>query len=177
MKKTIRILIALFAACSMVFAFTACDEKKQEEDTPKEDTLMKTIYENITSSEAYQSWKEMYPEGAIAEKLDNNTITFTVKTEPPADGEEGDVTNDAGIVSGEYVFTHDGDYILCASGSEEKYVNPFVVQVRNAVCDYFEMSFVDVNEYIAANPDNTYYVEDLENKVTKIYVAEKWNLG
>ena len=142
MKKTIRTIIAILTVGFMLMAFAACDSKKEDtgkDDTVKEDTVMKAVYEDITSDEAYISWKEMYPAATIEEKLDGSTLTFTVtyKDGAPAD-QEGDITNDAEIAAGEYVFTHDGDYIIGASGSTEKYVNPFVIQVRNAVCHYPE---------------------------------------
>ena len=97
---------------------------------------MKAVYEDITSDAAYLSWKEMYPAATIEENLDGSKLTFTVtyKEGAPTDQEKGDITNDAEIAAGEYVFTHDGDYIIASSGSTEKYVNPFVIQVRNAVC-------------------------------------------
>lgn len=181
MKKTLRTVIAILTAGLMLMAFAACDEKKDDvasDNTVKEDTVMKAVYEDITSEEAYISWREMYPDATIEEKLDGSTLTFTVtyKGDAPSE-EEGDITNDAEIAAGEYVFTHDGDYIVAASGSTEKFVNPFVINVRNAVCDYFKMEIGDVNDYLAANQDNTYFIEDLENKTVKIYVAEKWNIG
>ena len=162
-------------------AFAACDEKKDDasgDNSVKEDTVMKAVFEDITSDAAYLSWKEMYPAATIEEKLDGSKLTFTVtyKDGAPADQEEDDITNDAEIAAGEFVFTHDGDYIVGASGSTEKYVNPFVIQVRNAVCHYFNMSIGDVNDYLLANQDNNYFIEDLENKTAKIYVAEKWSI-
>lgn len=181
MKKTLRIIIAMLTASFMLMTFAACDEKKEDtvsDNTFKEDTIMKAVYEDITSDENYISWKEMYPESTIEEKLDGSTLTFTVKgLKDYSEEEEGDITNDREITNGEYVFTHDGDYILCASGYAETFVNPFVVQVRNAVCDYYKISIGDVNDYLMANTDNTYYIEDMKNNVIKIYVAEKWNLG
>ena len=79
-----------------------------KDDTVKEDTFMKAVFEDITSDEAYISWKEMYPAATIEEKLDGSTLTFTVtyKDGTPAD-QEGDITNDAEIAAGEYVFKHD----------------------------------------------------------------------
>ena len=162
-------------------AFAACVEKKDDasgDNSVKEDTVMKAVFEDITSDAAYLSWKEMYPAATIEEKLDGSKLTFTVtyKDGAPAGQEEDDITNDAEIAAGEFVFTHDGDYIVGASGSTEKYVNPFVIQVRNAVCHYFNMSIGDVNDYLLANQDNNYFIEDLENKTAKIYVAEKWSI-
>ena len=182
MKKTIRTIISILAVGAMLLSFAACESKKEDtvkDDTVKEDTVMKAVFEDITSDAAYLSWKEMYPAATIEEKLDGSKLTFTVtyKDGAPADQEEDDITNDAEIAAGEFVFTHDGDYIVGASGSTEKYVNPFAIQVRNAVCHYFNMSIGDVNDYLMANADNTYFIEDLENKTTKIYVAEKWNIS
>ena len=180
MKKTIRTIISILAVGAMLLSFAACESKKEDtvkDDTVKEDTVMKAVFEDITSDAAYLSWKEMYPAATIEEKLDGSTLTFTVtyKDGTPAD-QEGDITNDAEIAAGEYVFKHDGDYIIGASGSTEKYVNPFVIQVRNAVCHYFNMSIGDVNDYLLANQDNNYFIEDLENKTAKIYVTEKWSI-
>ena len=181
MKKAFRTIIAILTSGLMLMSFAACDEKKNDaasDSTVKEDAVMKAVYEDITSDETYISWKEMYPDATIEEKLDGSKLTFTVtyKGNAPSE-EEGNITNDAEIAAGEYVFTHDGDYIVAASGSTEKYINPFVIQVRNAVCHYFKMEIGDVNDYLAANQDNTYFMEDMDNKTAKIYVAEKWNIG
>ena len=129
MKKTIRTIISILAVGAMLLSFAACESKKQDtmkDDTVKEDTVMKAVFEDITSDEAYISWKEMYPAAMIEEKLDGSKLTFTVtyKDGAPADQEEDDITNDAEIAAGEFVFTHDGDYIVGASGSTEKYINP-----------------------------------------------------
>ena len=180
MKKTIRTVIAILTAGLMLMSFAACDENNNDaadDNTVKEDAVMKAVYEDITSDGAYISWKEIYPDATIEEKLDGSKLTFTVtyKGNAPSE-EEGDITNDAEIAAGNYVFTHDGDYIVAASGSTEKYVNPFTIQVRNAVCHYFKMDIGSVNDYLVANRDNTYFIEDLENRTAKIYVAEKWKI-
>ena len=38
------------------------------------------------------------------------------------------------------------------------------------------MNFVTVNEYIAAHPDNTYYIVDKKANTIKMYAAAKWNM-
>ena len=81
MKKTIRTIITILTSGLMLMAFAACDEQKNDADTDntvKEDTVMKAVYEDITSDEAYISWKEMYPDATIEEILDGSKLTFPV---------------------------------------------------------------------------------------------------
>ena len=50
MKKTLRTVIAILTAGLMLMAFAACDEKKDDvasDNTVKEDTVMKAVYEDI----------------------------------------------------------------------------------------------------------------------------------
>ena len=61
MKKTIRTIISILAVGAMLLSFAACESKKQDtmkDDTVKEDTFMKAVFEDITSDEAYISWKD-----------------------------------------------------------------------------------------------------------------------
>ena len=110
MKKTLRTVIAILTAGLMLMSFAACDENNNDaadDNTVKEDAVMKAVYEDITSDGAYISWKEIYPDATIEEKLDGNKLTFTVtyKGNAPSE-EEGDITNDAEIAAGTTMSSH-----------------------------------------------------------------------
>ena len=176
MKKTLKTIIAILTAGLMLMAFAACDEKKEDtpkEDTVKEETLMKELFENVTSSEGYKSLKEMNPEAKIEEKLDGSKIVFTVTSDNEGGG---DITNDASIRAGEYVFTHEGDYVVYTSQDAEHMNNPFLVHVTIAIINHLGMDFVTTNDYIADNPDPTYYSVDDKANTVKIYAAAKWDI-
>ncbi len=84
-----RVIIAILTAGLMLMAFAACDSKKEDtakEDTVKEDTVMKAVYEDITSDESYISWKEMYPNATIEEKLDGDYIIYTTQDKEDYNG-------------------------------------------------------------------------------------------
>ena len=141
------------------------------------DTFMKTIFEDITSSDQYKEWKKMNPEAKITEKLSGSTITFDVTSSLDVDNmDEDEFTNDKPVSSGKYVFTHDGDYIVYTSQDAKHLSNPFNAYIQRAICDYYKMSFAASNDYLAANPDNTYYIINKKNNTVKIYAAAKWNI-
>ena len=85
------------------------------------------------------------------------------------------ITNDNPVLSGEYVFTHEGDYVVYTSEDTGHMDNAFLMHVMIAICDYYEMSFVDANEYLADHPENTYYLVDNEADTVRIYAAE-WKI-
>ena len=143
----------------------------------KEDTFMKAIFKDVTSSSQYSEWKQMNPEAKIAEKLSGSTITFTVTGGLDINNmDEDDFTNDKPVIAGKYVFTHNGDYVVYTSQDAKHLRNPFNTYILGAICDYYGMSFVTVNEYIAAHPDNTYYIVDKKANTIKMYAAAKWNM-
>ena len=180
-EKTLRTIIAILTAGLMLMAFAACDEKKEEtpkedtvkEDTVKEDTLMKEIFDNVTASESYKSLKEMNPEARIEEKLDGSKIIFTVTSDNEGGG---DITNDASVKAGEYVFTHEGDYVVYTSQDAAHMNNSFLVNVSIAIYDRLGMDFVTANDYLAENPDSTYYSVDEKANTVRIYAAKKWDI-
>ena len=119
----------------------------------------------------------MNPESEFEEKFDGSKIIFTVKNENKSDDfDEDDITNDSPVLSGEYVFTHEGDYVVYTSEDAGHMNNAFLMQVMIAICDYYEMSFVDANEYLAENPENTYYIVDNEANTVRIYAAAEWKI-
>ena len=149
----------------------------QAAELSEEDTFMKAIFQNIMSSDQYTEWKKMNPESEFEEKLDGSTITFTVKNEYKSDDfDEDEITNDKPVLNGEYVFTHDGDYIVYTSQDADRLSNPLLVYVEIAILNRYDMTFVEANEYLYNNPDNTYYVVDKEANTVKIYAAAKWNI-
>ena len=173
-NKKLRTIIAILTAGFMLMAFAACDKNKEE--TTKEDTFMKAIFESITSSDRYKEWKQMNPESQFEEKFDGSKIIFTVKNDNKSgDFDEDDITNDNPVLSGEYVFTHEGDYVVYTSEDAGHMGNAFLMQVMIAICDYYEMSFVDANEYLADHPEKTYYLVDNEADTVRIYAAE-WKI-
>jgi len=180
MKKTIRIIIAILTAGLMLMALTACDSKKEdtgEDDTVNAETFMKAIFENLMSNDQYAEWKQMNPEAKIVEKLDRSTITFTVTSDVDySDMNDEDFTNDKPVIAGEYVFTLDGDYVVYTSQDAAHLSNPFLVYVEIAILNYYDLSFVDANEYINNHPNNTYYITDKETNTVKMYAADKWNI-
>ncbi len=180
MKRIFSAMIAVLAAGAMLLAFAACDEKKEDaagNDTATRETFMKEMLEDITSNPLYQEWKQMNPESRIEEKQDGSKIIFTVKNElDPADFNEDDYTNDAPVFNGEYVYTYDGDYVVYTAEKAALLSNPFNVQVMKAICNHYDISFIDANEYLAGHEDNTYYIIDNEANTVRIYAAAKWNL-
>ena len=113
----------------------------------------------------------------IQEKLDGNTITFTVESSIDTDSiKEEDVTNDMPVSSGEYVFTFDGDYIVYKAQDAKRTSNPFSTYILIAICDYYGMNWVTANEYICAHPDNTYYIIDTDANTIKIYAVNNWKM-
>lgn len=185
MKKTLTILIALLTAALMLTAFTACDGKKEDakdntvSNVVQEDTFMKEIFEKITTNEQYTEWKQMNPESEITEKLDVSVITFTVKNDNQTnEGEE--TTNDAAVLNGEYVFTHDGDYVVFTAQDAERMSNPFLIRVETAVAEYYGLDFVTVNEYVnkvlTSGEESKYYIEDADSNTIKMYAAAKWEI-
>ena len=141
------------------------------------DTFMKGIFENIMSDSQYKEWKKMNPEAKITEKLSGSTITFTVTGGLNIDGmDDEDFTNDKPVIAGKYVFKHNGDYVVYTSQDAKHLSNSFNPYILIAICDYYGMSFVTANEYIAAHPDNTYYVVNTKNNTIKMYAAAKWNM-
>ena len=142
----------------------------------KEDAFMKAIFKDVTSSDQYKEWKKMNPEATITEKLSGSTITFTVTGGLNIDGmDDEDFTNDKPVIAGTYVFKHNGDYVVYTSQDAKHLSNPFNAYILIAICDYYGMSFVTANEYIAAHPDNTYYIVDKKANTIKMYAAAKWN--
>ncbi|MBQ1414146.1 MAG: SH3 domain-containing protein [Clostridia bacterium] len=143
----------------------------------KEDAFMKAIFKDVTSSDQYKEWKKMNPEATITEKLSGSTITFTVTGGLNIDGmDDEDFTNDKPVIAGKYVFKHNGDYVVYTSQDAKHLSNPFNAFILIAICDYYGMSFVTANEYIAAHPDNTYYIVDKKANTIKMYAAAKWNM-
>ena len=141
------------------------------------DTFMKGIFENITSDSQYKEWKKMNPEAKITEKLSGSTITFTVTGGLNIDGmDDEDFTNDKPVIAGKYVFKHNGDYVVYKAQDAKHLSNSFNPYILIAICDYYGMSFVNANEYIAAHPDNTYYIVDKKANTIKMYAAAKWNM-
>ena len=185
MKKTLRTIIAILTAGIMLITFAACEDKKDEpveENTVKEDTFIKEIFENLTSSNTYTEWKKMNPDLQIGEKLDGSKIIFTVSSDRETDEEdEGDITNDGTVLDGEYVFTHDGDYVTYTSQDAKHMNNPFLVLVRNNILDYYEVDTVAANDYLAdvyeSGEESTYYITDENALTVKIYSAGKWDLN
>ena len=185
MKKTIRTIISILAVGAMLLSFAACEGKKQDtikddavkEETVNAETFMKAIFENLTSNDQYTEWKKMNPEAKIEEKLDGSTITFTVTSDVDyGDMDDEDFTNDEPVIAGEYVFTLDGDYVVYTSQDSKHLSNPFLVYVETAILNYYDLRFVDANEYINNHPDNTYYIKDTNANTVKIYAASKWNI-
>lgn len=109
---------------------------------------MKEIFGNLTSNGNYTEWKQMNPEAKIEEKLDGSKIIFTVATESESEEEE-DITNDRSVLAGEYVFTHDGDYIVYTAQDADHMSNAFLTLVRNTVLDYYKVDTIAANEYLA----------------------------
>ena len=141
------------------------------------DTFMKGIFENIMSDSQYKEWKKMNPEAKITEKLSGSTITFTVTGGLNIDGmDDEDFTNDKPVTAGKYVFKHNGDYVVYKAQDAKHLSNSFNPYILIAICDYYGMSFVTANEYIAAHPDNTYYIVDKKANTIKMYAAAKWNM-
>ena len=141
------------------------------------DTFMKSIFEDITSDSQYKEWKKMNPEAKITEKLSGNAITFTVTGGVNTDGmDEDDFTDDMPVIAGKYVFTHEGNYIVYTSQDAKHMSNPFNAYILRAICDYYGMNFVTVNDYIAAHPDSSYYIVNKKNNTVKTYSAAKWNI-
>lgn len=119
----------------------------------------------------------MNPEAKITEKLSGNTIAFTVTGGVNTDGmDEDDFTDDQPVIAGKYVFTHDGNYIVYTSQDAKHMSNPFNAYILRAICDYYGMNFVTVNDYIAAHTDSTYYIVNKKNNTVKTYSAAKWNI-
>ena len=138
---------------------------------------MKGIFENIMSDSQYKEWKKMNPEAKITEKLSGSTITFTVTGGLNIDGmDDEDFTNDKPVIAGKYVFKHNGDYVVYKAQDAKHLSNSFNPYILIAICDYYGMNFVTVNEYIAAHPDNTYYIVDKKANTIKMYAAAKWNM-
>ena len=143
----------------------------------KEDTFMKAIFQNLMSNDQYTEWKKMNPEAKIVEKLDGSTVTFTVTGGLDIDNmDDEDFTNDKPVIAGKYVFTHDGDYVVYTSQDAKHLSNPFLVYVETAILNYYDLTFVDANEYINNHPNNTYYITDKETNTVKMYAASKWNI-
>ena len=141
------------------------------------DTFMKSIFEDITSDSQYKEWKKMNPEAKITEKLSGNAIAFTVTGGVNTDGmDEDDFTDDMPVIAGKYVFTHEGNYIVYTSQDAKHMSNPFNAYILRAICDYYGMNFVTVNDYIAAHPDSSYYIVNKKNNTVKTYSAAKWNI-
>ena len=182
MKKTLKTIVAILSACFMLMAFAACEDKKEEpaaDNTVKGDAFMKEIFDNLTSDEYYTEWKQMNPQAEVVEKLDGSKITFTVTTEGEPEDEE-DVTNDRSVLAGEYVFEHDGDYIVYTAQDADHMSNLFLVQIRNKVLTHYDVDTIAANEYLAkilgSGEESIYYIEDTENNIVKIYSAAKWEI-
>ena len=175
-------IASIFTACFMLMAFAACDDKNEEpatDNTTKEDVFMKEIFGNLTSNGNYTEWKQMNPEAKIEEKLDGSKIIFTVATESESEEEE-DITNDRSVLAGEYVFTHDDDYIVYTAQDADHMSNAFLTLVRNTVLDYYKVDTIAANEYLAkmlsSGEESIYYIEDAANNTVKMYAAGKWEI-
>ena len=124
-------------------------------------------YEKLTANEDYAEWKAQFAGTTFGEKLDGKSIVIKAK------GDEG--------INGEYVFTHEGDYITYKPSNGEEYSGYAVfMNIRNAVADYYGMNSTLMNGYIAGldfiGAKNKYLVTDFENLDFRIYAAKKWEM-
>ncbi|MBQ1441553.1 MAG: hypothetical protein IIZ08_06515 [Clostridia bacterium] len=163
MRKTIKAVIAAVAACAMLTSLAACDFLY----FLRGDSLMEGIYEKLTANEDYAEWKAQFTGTTFGEKLDGKSIVIKAK------GDEG--------INGEYVFTHEGDYITYKPSNGEEYSGYAVfMNIRNAVADYYGMNSTLMNGYIAGlnfiGAKNKYLVIDFENLDFRIYAAKKWEM-
>lgn len=160
MKKTIRTIVSILAVGAMLLSFTACGGKKDE--------LMQGIFDKLTAAgSSYSEWKADFNATTFAEKLDGEKITVSAK------GEEG--------LDGEYIFTHDGDYITYTAADKEDYSGYSVfMYIRDAVGDYYGMNHTLMNGYIAGlnnfDLENKFMIMDTENGVFKVYAAGQWDM-
>lgn len=164
MKKTIRAIISILAVGAMLLSLAACGGKKDDTDN----SLMQGIYDKLVAADSgYSQWKADFNTTTFEEKLDGEKITISAK------GEEG--------LDGEYVFTHDGDYITYTPKNNEDYAGYSVfLYIRNAVADYYGMNNVLMNGYSAGlsnlGIEDKYFIIDFNNLIFKVYVAEKWDM-
>lgn len=163
MKRTIRTIISILAVGAMLLSCTACGGKKDESRE-----LMQGIFEKLTAAgSSYSDWKADFNATTFAEKLDGEKITVSAK------GEEG--------LDGEYIFTHDGDYITYTAADAEDYSGYSVfMYIRDAVGDYYGMNHTLMNGYIAGlnnfDLENKFMIMDTENGVFKVYAAGQWDM-
>ena len=167
MKKTIRVIIAVFTAAFMCAAFAACDEEKTNEDA-----LVKDIFEKMTASGDYAQWKsDMKDAGTtVTEKLDGDSIVFH------AESSEEYGTN------GEFAFKRDGDYIVYTPADKDDFSGyGFAMEILRGIAGHYGMVYREATGYLAGatlmDIEDKYMIIDEETGVTKLFIAEKWDLS
>lgn len=164
MKKTLRTIIALLAASFMLISLAACGNEDNE-NNKAEDSLMQGIFEKLQANGEYNEWKVSMSGTTIGEKLDGSSIVFSGKS-------DGDYS-----INGDYVFKHEGDYIIYTTQDKEDYNGyTFFNYIKRAVADYYGMSSMLMTGYIAGlDVQNDYMTADMENGVYKLY-AKEWDM-
>ena len=163
MKKTGKIIIALFAVAVMLLSMAACGGNAGKTDG----NLMQGIFDKLTASADYNEWKSGFNTTTFEEKLDGNSIVISAK------GEEG--------MNGDYTFTLDGDYIVNTTDEGDYSAYSLMMYLKSAVADYYGMNNMLMTGYLAglgADAENKYYfTETADGKTTtKLYAAGEWEM-
>lgn len=167
MKRMNKMVIALVAILTLTISFSACG-KTDRGNSEVDNATLQGIFEKLQANPEYQSFKTIYPDTTIEERLEGNKITFS------SSGGE--------YIKGDYTFELKDGYFTTTSEQGDYIPYTFMMYLKDAVAHYYGMNNSLMSGYLAGldnfGKENKYFLtEEQDGKlVYKLYAAGAWDM-